>query len=251
MLGEQHIIYQDEFFVALNKPAGLLVHPSSYDKSETESALKQLRDLTGKWVFPIHRLDKPTSGILLFAFSNEAARKLCDLFTDKKIIKTYLALVRGYTKEHEIIDYPLKKIWDKMTDKNSMKNQPPQDAKTEYRRLFTFELAVPVHPHPTSRYSIIEVTPHTGRLRQIRRHMKHIFHPILGDHKHGDNSHNRMFADRFGLDRLMLHAHSLSFSHPETGVPLFLKARPADDFIMVIEKTGFADLAAFRKIVTA
>ncbi len=242
MLTSSDIIFLDETFVAINKPAGLLVHPSFMDKSETESAMKQLRDLLGQWVYPVHRLDKPTSGVLLFTFNKESARVLCDSFMDHQVHKTYLAVVRGFTKESEVIDYPLKRIYDKMTDRPEKKNQPPQEAYTQYERLATVELPIPMPPHPSSRYSLIRVIPKTGRLRQIRRHMKHIFHPIIGDHKHGDNSHNRMFAAHFSCTRLMLHARTLSFAHPTTGQAINLTADLPAEFTDALRKIGIINL---------
>ncbi len=238
MLAENDIIFQDEHLVAINKPAGLLVHPSYLDKNETESAMKQLRDLLGRWVFPVHRLDKPTSGLLVFALSSEIARVLTDAFTSREVVKTYLALVRGWTKEHEIIDYPLKDLWDKITDPEKLKSLPARDAVTEYHRLAVTEVPVAVRPHPVSRYSLLQVTPHTGRNRQIRRHMKHIFHPIVGDHQHGDGYHNRMLVEYAGCRRLMLHAQSIAFKHPVTSESLYFCAAPAHDFSEILARIG-------------
>lgn len=238
MLTTNDIIFQDESLVVICKPAGLLVHPSFIDRSETETAMKQLRDLTGRWVYPIHRLDKPTSGILVFAFSSDMARLLADSFAGREVVKTYLALVRGFTKESELIDYPLKDLWDKMTDFEKSRENPAKEAVTEYERLAVTELPVPVRPHPTARYSLVRVTPHTGRNRQIRRHMKHIFHPIVGDHQHGDGFHNRMLAENFGCRRLMLHAFTIRFPHPVTGQLLDLKAAPPADFTELLGKIG-------------
>lgn len=238
MLSDSDIIYRDECLVVISKPAGLLVHPSYIDKSETESAMKQLRDHIGRWVYPIHRLDKPTSGVLVFALSSEIARTLSDAFMGREVVKTYLALVRGYTKEAEVIDYPLKDIWDKMTDADKSKDKPARDAVTEYMRLATAELLIPVRPHPSARYSLLQVTPHTGRNRQIRRHMKHIFHPIVGDHQHGDGFHNRMLLEKYGCSRLMLHAHMITFAHPVSGETLRLTAKIPDDFAQVLANIG-------------
>lgn len=236
MLETNDIIFCDEALVAINKPAGLLVHPSWLDKSETRNAMKELRNLLNRWVFPVHRLDKPTSGVLLFAFDKENARILSELFATQQVNKSYLALVRGYTKPAETIDYPLKRVWDKMTDHPDKKNSPDQDAITSYENLATVELPFAMPPHPTARYSLIRVMPKTGRFRQIRRHMKHIFHPIIGDHKHGDNRHNKLFSAEFACNRLMLHAHTLSFSHPVTGQELLLQADLPADFTDTLTK---------------
>ncbi|MDD3149171.1 MAG: pseudouridine synthase [Candidatus Riflebacteria bacterium] len=237
-LTDNDIIFADEHLVVINKPAGLLVHPSYIDKNETESAMKQLRDLLGRWVFPVHRLDKPTSGILVFALSSEIAKVLTAAFTGREVQKTYLALVRGWAKEHDTIDYAIKDLWDKISDPEKLKLLPAREAITEYHRLAVTEVPVAVRPHPTSRYSLLRVTPHTGRNRQIRRHMKHIFHPVVGDHQHGDGYHNRMLAEYAGCRRLMLHAHSICFAHPVTSAKLLLVADPGQDFSDVLTRIG-------------
>ncbi|MDD3000220.1 MAG: pseudouridine synthase [Candidatus Riflebacteria bacterium] len=233
------IIYRDEDIVAINKPAGLLVHPSLIDKYETESAMHIVRDMLGQLVYPVHRLDKPTSGILLFGLSADVAKKLGEAFMSREVEKKYWGLVRGFTEEHEVINYPLKDLWDKMTDKKKSKQQEAKEAITEYKLLEKVEIDVPVRPHPTSRYSLLEITPLTGRSRQIRRHMKHIFHHMIGDHQHGDGFHNRILAEKFGLNRLMLHAKELSFVHPTTGQEMNLKANLHDDFTNLLLKLGF------------
>jgi tRNA pseudouridine65 synthase len=236
VIDNESIIYLDEYLVAINKPAGLLVHPSFLDNAETQTAMKQTRNLLGRWVYPVHRLDKPTSGILIFALSSEMARLLTAAFTERQVSKEYLACVRGYTKESEIIDYPLREIWDKTTDRESSRNKPAQQAITSYQRLATAELPFSVRPHPTARYSLLRVKPQTGRNRQIRRHLKHIFHPIVGDHKHGDNAHNRLFVEKFDCDRLMLHACRISFAHPLTSKTMNLEAPLPENFATVVQK---------------
>ncbi|EKD84217.1 MAG: hypothetical protein ACD_39C00172G0002 [uncultured bacterium] len=236
MLTNDDIIFLDDSLVAINKPAGLLVHPSFLDNAETQSAMKQVRNLLGKWVYPVHRLDKPTSGILVFALSSEIARVLTDAFTERSVAKEYLAVVRGHTKESETIDYPLREIWDKMTDRESSRDKPAQQAITCYERLATAEMPFAVRPHPTSRYSLLKVMPQTGRSRQIRRHLKHIFHPIVGDHKHGDNAHNRMFAEHLGSQLLLLHASRISFAHPVNGQQLSLCAPLSSEFSEILQR---------------
>ncbi len=163
---------------------------------------------------------------------------MTDIFTSREVTKNYLALVRGWTREHEVIDYPLKDLWDKITDPGKIKELPAREAVTEYRRLATTEVPVAVRPHPTSRYSLLLVTPQTGRNRQIRRHMKHIFHPIAGDHQHGDGFHNRMLADYAGCNRLMLHASCIEFKHPVTSEKLCLATIPQTDFTGVLTRIG-------------
>lgn len=208
------ILYQDEFIVAINKPSGLLVHKSMIDKHEIYYAMKILRDQIGQWVYPIHRLDKPTSGVLLFALDSITARLLSEQFKEKKVQKKYLAIVRGYTDESGSIDYPLSIKLDKMTDQKADKTKTSESAKTDYIRLATLELPHAVGRYPQSRYSLVELFPKSGRKHQLRRHMKHISHHILGDTKYGRGEHNTMVRKYYQCHRLMLHSHFLAFEHP-------------------------------------
>ncbi|MBU1105452.1 MAG: pseudouridylate synthase [Candidatus Riflebacteria bacterium] len=242
MLRHEDIIFRDEVLVVINKPAGLLVHPSWIDKDETQTAMKLLRDLIGQWVYPVHRLDKPTSGILVFALSSEIAKALTAAFTERSVSKEYIAVVRGHTCEAETIDYPLRELWDKMTDRESSRDKPAQPAITCYERLAIAELPIAVRPHLSARYSLLRVRPQTGRSRQIRRHLKHIFHQIIGDHKHGDNAHNRMFAEHLDCHRLLLHASMISFAHPVSGEQMSLHAPLPDDFMAILQRVfGITD----------
>ena len=208
-------LYQDDFLIAVNKPTGLLVHRSRLDSHATEFALQKVREKTGKFVFPVHRLDRPTSGILLFTFDKESVRNLTYQFSEHGICKRYLAVVRGHLIDGEL-DYPLKEFRDRIADKQVQQSKPPQQAFTEYRCLSQTTLPIPVRPYDTSRYSLMELTPKTGRKHQLRRHMAHLRHPIIGDTSHGDGKHNAMFRDNFDNNRLLLHAAFLSFKHPET-----------------------------------
>jgi tRNA pseudouridine65 synthase len=218
------VLYQDEHLIAVNKPCGLLVHRSAVDRLEPENAMKIVRDQTGQWVFPFHRLDKSTSGVLVFALDREIARRMTSLFTDARVSKTYLAVVRGFTPEVDRIDYPLKDCWDKMTDQRAGKEKPAKDAVTDYRRLATAELPYPVGRYDTARFSLVQASPLTGRNHQIRRHMKHIFHPIIGDTTYGDGKQNDFFRRHFECWRLLLHACSIQFPHPCTGQLLHIDA---------------------------
>lgn len=236
------IIYQDEYLVAINKPSGLLVHRSNIDRRETRFALQMLRDQIQRHVYPVHRLDKPTSGILLFALSPEIARSLSEQFAAQQVTKRYLAVVRGYVPEHVVIDHPLKEEWDKMTDRRAQKNKPPQEAVTEIRRLATAELPVCVDRYPQSRYSLLEAFPRTGRKHQIRRHLKHIAHPVIGDAKHGKGVHNRFFQERFNCHRLLLACVEVHCQHPVNDIPLLLKAGLDQPFLQVIEHLAWGDV---------
>lgn len=218
------ILFQDAHFVAINKPAGLLVHRSMIDRHETRFAIQLLRDQIGQHVFPVHRLDKPTSGVLLFALSQDGARQMSEQFTNGSVEKHYRAIVRGFTQEEERIDYPLKEKLDKMTDALADRDKPAQDAVTCYHRLATAELPYPVGRYASCRYSLLELKPETGRKHQIRRHMKHIFHPIVGDTTHGDGKHNAFFRQQLNLHRLMLAATRLVFQHPLSGESIEIDA---------------------------
>lgn len=211
------ILYEDDILLAIDKPAGLLVHRTKLDARESRFALQVLRDQVGFRVWPIHRLDKPTSGILLFAKSAEVARDLSDLFAGRDVQKTYTALVRGWTADERRIDHPLKEIRDRTTDGKVRPDKPAQDAVTVFRTLGTCEVCRPVGRYPTARYSLVEIQPETGRKNQIRRHFKHIFHPVIGDRKFGDRAHNAFFREELGVHRLLLAAIRLQFDHPLSG----------------------------------
>ncbi len=223
------IIYQDDQLVAINKPAGLLVHRSELDKHETIFAVQSLRDEIGSYVYPIHRLDKPTSGVLLFGLNPEITASMCNIFLNREIEKRYIAMVRGYTPESGIIDYPLRKIIDHY-GKPAYKSDEEQEAITEYKRLATVELPVKIDKYPSSRYSLVELTPKTGRRHQLRRHMKHISHPIIGDPKYGKSRHNNYFRDTYEAQRLMLAAVNLNFIHPISRKVVNIQATPRDSF---------------------
>ncbi|MFQ1054490.1 tRNA pseudouridine(65) synthase TruC [Gilliamella apicola] len=218
------ILYQDNDLIAINKPSGWLVHRSWLDKYETVVVMQTLRDQIGQHVFPVHRLDRPTSGVLLFALSSEIARLMSEQFATKQIEKTYHAIVRGYVEGEAIIDYPLVEELDKIADKFADTNKPAQEAVTAYRGISKIEVPIKVGKFDTARYSFVELKPKTGRKHQLRRHMKHIFHPILGDSKHGDLHQNRAFAEFFSIKRLMLHASKLQITHPINHKPIVIEA---------------------------
>ncbi len=235
------IIYQDDYFVAINKPSGLLVHRSPIDRHETLFALQMVRDQIGKFVYPIHRLDKPTSGILLFALSSEVAKLMSLLFRSSSVDKEYIAIVRGYVPKEDTIDYPLKFLYDKKADKDGSLIKEPKEAQTSYSCLATTQLPFAVSRYPVARYSLLRLHPHTGRKHQLRRHMKHIFHPIVGDPKYGRGEHNQLFREKLDSHRLLLHAHKLSFIHPISKEPLNLVAPLDSTFTNVMKQLGWAD----------
>ncbi|GAA5316567.1 MAG: tRNA pseudouridine(65) synthase TruC [Candidatus Pelagadaptatus aseana] len=218
------VLYQDEYLIAVNKPSGLLVHRSEIDRHETRFALQILRNQLGQYVYPVHRLDKPTSGVLLMALSSDIARQLSESFAQRQVAKTYHAIVRGYSPEQGYIDHPLKEELDKYTDKKARLNREPQSAQTAFSTLATTEIPVLIETYHQSRYSLVECQPETGRKHQIRRHLKHINHPIIGDAKHGRGRHNRYFKEHFDAGRLLLHASRLQLQHPVTKQLLHVEA---------------------------
>ncbi|WP_286238577.1 pseudouridine synthase [Neptuniibacter halophilus] len=225
-----NIIYEDDHLIAINKPSGLLVHPSWLAPRGTPNLASMLKEyFEGGSPYTIHRLDRPTSGVILFGKNKEIARDLNLLFEQRDVAKTYLCMCRGYVPEAGCIDYPLLEQLDKIADKHASQDKEPQSAVSNYRCLAQVEIDMPVGRYEQSRYSLVEVRPETGRKHQIRRHMKHIFHPIAGDTKHGDNKHNKALRARYDLDRLMLMATELSFRHPATGETMHFTA-PVDEY---------------------
>lgn len=218
------IVYQDDYFVAINKPAGMLVHRSWLDKHETVFAMQTLRDQLGRHVFPLHRLDRPTSGVLIFGFSSEVARDVMPLFASHTMTKTYHAVVRGWVAEEGILDYPLKEELDKITDKKAHQDKEAQEAVTEYRPLAQVEVPHSTGRFPTTRYGMVELKPKTGRKHQLRRHMAHLRHPIVGDTCHGEGRHNRLYREQYDVHRLLLHCSEMRFVHPYTQAETVIRA---------------------------
>ena len=241
------LLYRDDRIAVFNKPSGLLIHRSYIDRAETRFALQMARDLLGQRVYPVHRLDKPTSGVLLFALSPEDAAVVTASFTAGKVRKRYLAVCRGITPENGTIDYPLVEEQDRH-DPYRQEGKEPQEAVTTYRRLASVELPFAVGRYPTSRYSLVEAEPQTGRRHQIRRHFKHIFHPLVGDVNYGEGRHNRFFRDEFDCCRLLLHAAGLSFPHPADGKPVRFTAPPDSPFRDLLARLDWSE--AFEKVTS-
>lgn len=202
-----------------------------------------LRDQLGQHVFPVHRLDKPTSGLLTFALNPRTATLLSEQFARREVAKQYLAVVRGYSPEQGSIDHPLTEKRDRIADRQSNAAKPPQDALTHYCRLAKIEWPEMVDRYPQARYSLVELRPHTGRKHQLRRHMKHIGHPIIGDANHGKGVHNRFFAEKLDCPRLLLACTGLAFDHPVTKEPLRLRAKPGEVFDRLLARFGWVNHA--------
>lgn len=219
---EIDIIYEDEQLVAINKPHGLLVHRTKIANDVSVFALQLVRNKINKRVYPVHRIDRKTSGVLLFAKSKESLANLQSIFKDQKVEKTYLAIVRGFLEPEGNIDYPL------------MEGHKVRKAITSYRVKQEFELNIPSGKFQSSRYSFIEIKPITGRFHQIRKHMAHIFHPIIGDRPHGCNKQNKLWKEKYEMTTMLLHATSLQFNYPE-GNPILIKAELSNEFKRVLE----------------
>jgi tRNA pseudouridine65 synthase len=213
------ILYLDDYLAIVNKPAGWLVHRTPLDKGETRFVLQTLRDQIGRHVWPVHRLDKGTSGVLLFALDADTARTLGQAFeSGQGLQKTYRAVVRGWPAESGLIDHPLKRMPDDMRTER----QVVQPAQSRFATLRHLELPLPQQGFASTRCAEVALEPLTGRRHQLRRHMKHIAHPIIGDATHGKGPLNRAVADLVGLQRLWLHAESLELPHPVSGQVLRL-----------------------------
>lgn len=217
------IVYQDDDLIAINKPHGLLVHRSSIANDATEFALQMLRDQVNRHVSPVHRLDRKTGGLLLFAFEKDVEIAMHQQFQNGEVTKKYLAILRGYAPDSLDIDYPLAK-----------ENGTIQEAFTAFVTLKRAEIDVAFGKHPTSRYSLVEATPTTGRMHQLRRHFAHIFYPIIGDRKHGCNKQNKFFKEQWDMTTMLLHASELKFKHPVSGKEIHLTANVQDEFSRVM-----------------
>ena len=201
------ILYQCADLVAINKPHGLLVHRSPIAADATKFAVQILRDQLGQRVYPVHRLDRKTGGVLMFALNEVTNATMQQQFMGGQVAKTYLAIVRGHTPDEQAIDYPLRRD-------DGSGTSVVQEAFTRLKTLRRTEIDMPFGKHATSRYSLVELTPTTGRMHQLRRHMAHILHPIIGDRPHGCNKQNKLFLERFGMNTMLLHAQQIQFQHP-------------------------------------
>jgi len=217
------ILFRDDHLIAINKPHGLLVHRSPIAADVEEFALQLLRDQVGLKVNPVHRIDRKTVGILLFALDKQTEIAMQRQFTDNLVHKKYLAIVRGHTPDSEEIDYALRK-----------ENGTLQEAFTRYTTLKRAEIDVPLGAHATSRYSLIQAEPTTGRMHQIRKHMSHVFHPIIGDRTHGCNKQNKLFKENWQMTTMLLHASQLAFKHPVTNAGITIEAPLQQEFERVM-----------------
>ena len=218
------VVYQDPYLVAINKPPGLLVHRTGLDAGETRFAMQLLRDQLGRHVWPVHRLDKGTSGLLLFALDADTARLMGLAFeSGNGLHKIYQAVVRGWPANEGFIDHPLRRMPDDAREAAGQR-ELVQSAQTRLQTLTRLTLPLPQGAFEHTRLALVALQPLTGRRHQLRRHMKHVAHPIVGDATHGKGPLNRALADHIGLQRLWLHAATLRLNHPVTGAELLLQA---------------------------
>lgn len=223
------VLFRDPHVVVVDKPPGIPVHRTR-GAGDKRPLLQRLRDQLGQWIYPVHRLDQPTSGVIVFALSPEAARTMSQAFRRHEVEKEYVAVVRGWPAAAGDIAHPV-------TDASRGRSYA---AATRYRRLATATLPYPVGPYASARYALVLLRPLTGRRHQLRRHMCHISHPIVGDTAYGDGRHNRFFRERIGVRRLMLAATRLSFVHPATGRRLTVCAPPDSAFRQALQRLGWA-----------
>ena len=226
------ILYQDDALLAVNKPANLAVHRSTFVGPADAFLIDLLREQVGDNVYLAHRLDRATSGVLLVARSKEVAAALGEQFMGRAVHKQYLVVVRGWPEPAEgVVDYPLP---------GSRDTGPRREARTHYRRLATTEVPIALGRYPQQRYALLLAEPESGRFRQIRKHLAHIHHPVIGDCQHGRSDHNRLYKQHFGCHRMLLHAWRIRFVHPLTGATMEIEAPLDDAYAGLLARFGWA-----------
>ena len=222
------IIFEDQFVICVNKPNNMLVHHAYHSRNVADetSLLQLIQAEKGIKVYPIHRLDRKTSGIILLAKETIHVSKFQELFTNNEIEKRYYGVVRGFSPESKTIDSPVK----------GRDASIHKDALTYLKTLEQIVLEIPVKPYDSSRYSLVELKPKTGRMHQLRVHTSKISHPLIGDIKYGDKNHDLMFEENFGWKNMFLHAGHLKFKHPFSEKVLILKANFPEDWISLFEE---------------
>ncbi len=229
-----HVLFEDEWLIAVEKPADMFVHRSAADRSETVFLLQIVRDYLGEFVYPVHRLDRATSGIVIFAKSSAVAALLSQMFANREVSKTYRALVRGHCEPHGVIATPLISA----RGRNKPKGHPfrePQEANTEFECLQRYDIPMVSDRYPTTRCSLVNAKPTTGRYHQIRRHFNYISHPVIGDSSHGDTRQNRFYKKQFACDRLMLAAVAIELEHPIRQQRVRISCPPESAFAAVLQ----------------
>ena len=230
MIAPIDIVFDDEAVLAVNKPAGLLVHRSSIAADERDFLLDRLQTQVGGPLFLAHRLDRATSGVVLLAKSRAVAGELGRQFMRRSVVKRYLAVVRGWPDAEGTIDHALPDVRER---------SPRKPALTRWRTLATTTVPIEMGRYPEQRYALVEASPETGRYRQIRKHFHHISHHIVGDTSHGRGDHNRLWRIHFSMHRMLLHAWRLEFAHPASGARVVLVAKPDEVWQRVAERFGW------------
>lgn len=224
------ILHKDGSLVVIRKPPGFHVHQPEFPRRRVSSdvvCLGNLRDQINAYLFPVHRIDVATEGVLMFALNKETANSLCRQFQEGRVEKTYFAVVRGWTDDEGVIEREL--ALDSTGDL--------VHARTRYRTRARVELPDAVGKrHPTSRYSLVEAKPETGRFHQVRRHFAGLAHPLVGDCAHGDSHHNRHFRVNLEMPGLWLKAKAISFEHPATGETLNVETAWSPRWLGMFEK---------------
>jgi tRNA pseudouridine65 synthase len=230
------ILYQDDALIAVNKPANLAVHRSKMVGNAEEFLIDQLREQIGDSVYLAHRLDRATSGVLLVARSRDVAAALGEQFMGRHVHKHYLVVVRGWPEPAEgVVDYALP---------GSRETGPRREARTHYQRLATIEVPIALGRYPQQRYALVLAEPESGRFRQIRKHLAHIHHPVVGDCQHGRGDHNRLYKQHFGCHRMLLHAWRIRFAHPVSGKSMQVEAPLDRAFADLLQRFGWRVPAA-------
>lgn len=222
------IIFEDAYLLAVCKPNNMVVHHAYHSRNVADeiSLLQAIQEEKRIKVYPIHRLDRKTSGIILLAKETNYVSKFQEVFTNNEIEKTYYGVVRGHAPETKSIDSPVK----------GKDGKVHKEALTHLKTLAQITLAIPVKPYDSSRYSLIEMKPKTGRMHQLRVHTLKISHPLIGDSKYGDKNHDLMFDKNFAWKNLFLHAGQLAFKHPFSEENLVLKANFPKDWISLFKE---------------
>ena len=229
MLKQKDFLYRENELLGVNKPAGVPVHGGRILRDQPETLLTMIRRHEGEIVHPAHRLDRPVSGVMLLSASKTMLAQLGREFENRRVRKCYLAVARGWVEAGGTISHPLYPARD---DRKA--SSVARVAVTRYQRIAQVEIPFPVHPYPASRYSLLALYPETGRRHQLRRHMKHISHHLIGDTTYGRGEHNLLFREKLGCHRLLLHAWSLKFRHPANDKQVHIQAPLDAEFRLVI-----------------
>jgi tRNA pseudouridine65 synthase len=227
--GPPLFLYRDDDLLLVDKPSGLAMH-RGYSSERGDYLLTRVRDAVGFHVYLVNRLDRGTSGVVALTTAPELVEPLQRAFASGHVDKRYLALVRGHVQGEQLIDYAI--------PKSDAPDAPRVSAQTIIRGIGCAE----------GRYSLVEAVPLTGRYHQIRRHMKHVHHPLVGDTTYGDGKVNRSVRERFGLMRLALHAAALALPHPRTGDPITVTAKVPAELHHALTALGLPVEVAFSRL---